>query len=120
VVTAHQQLQHPSSHARAVLHRLVGGNGYFLATALSLFPQPGLVHRQLALAQVDAAPLCPVPVDVSLFALPLRRSSSYLLCRQVQDSLDGHPAGDVDQLFHCHPGLLDQINHGQQELAVPA
>jgi hypothetical protein len=48
----------------------------------------------------------------------VRRHSGHLLCGQVQDCLDGHPTGDVDEFFHSHPGLFDQVDHRQQELAV--
>src|SRR5215469_15431968 len=49
----------------------------------------------------------------------LRRPSRHLLSRQLQDRLDGGAPGNVDQFVAGPLALLDQIDHGQQQLPVP-
>lgn len=37
-----------------------------------------------------------------------------------QDGLDGVTAQDVDEVIDGAPGVLEQVEHGQEELAVPS
>jgi len=113
-----QDVQHPRSHRRGVLHSRVGGNFHFLA-ATAFAPQAGPLDFQLALAQKHLARLATVENHVARASLALLlRAARGLHGRKLQHGLNGRSSGDVDQFVAGHLALLDQIHHGQQRLPI--
>jgi hypothetical protein len=60
-----------------------------------------------------------VPTDLAVGLAAFVFAPGDLLGRERQDRLNRRPARRVDQLVHGHLGLGDQVQHGQQELALP-
>ena len=56
--------------------------------------------------------------DVAVGLLALLLGAGDLGGAHEQDGLDGGPAHDVDEVIDGGLGVLDQVEHGQQELAV--
>jgi len=67
---------------------------------------------------MDTARLFSVPNDLTLASPPLLRRPCDLFGRQLQHRLDRRSPHDVHQIINGHPGLCDQLHHGQYLLPI--
>jgi len=107
-----QDRHHPRGQLAAGLDRFVGGNDRF---AISLMSQPRPTHPQLAVAEVRQSLLAAVPTHVARL-LSRRFASGHFPGRHLQHGLDAGPAGHVDDLLDGQLRLLDEPDHGDEEL----
>ena len=115
-----QDLEHPIGEPAVLAHRLVGGDlDLARLTGLGgLLPEPGLGDVELPLLEGDAAGLRAVVGDVAVGLLALLLGAGELGGAHQQDGLDGGPAHDVDEVVDGDLGVLDEVEHGEEELAV--
>ena len=115
-----EDLEHPIGQAAVLANRLVGGD--FDLSRLSqlgvLLAEPGLVDAEFTFPERDASLLGAVVDDVAVGLLALLLGPGQLGGAHQQDGLDGGAAHDVDEVVDGGLGVLDQVEHGQEELAV--
>jgi hypothetical protein len=115
-----QDLEHPIGERSVLAHRLVGGDVALarLARPGGLLPQPGLGDAEPALPEGDAASLGAVVGDVAVGLLALLLGAGQLDGAHQENGLDGGPSHDVDEVVDGDLGVLDEVEHRHEELAV--
>jgi hypothetical protein len=115
-----EDLEHPIVEPPVLAHRLVGGDLDFagLTGLLGLLPQPGLGDFELAFLEGDTARLRAVVGDLAVGLLPLLLGAGDLSSAHEEDGVDGSPSHDVDEVVDGGLSVLDEIEHGEEELAV--
>ena len=111
---AHQRPQHMLAEPTVLAQHFIGRNFHL---AFGLVPQAGPLHFDLAVRQLNAAPLRAVMADVPAGLAGSTRSGD-LLGAQHQDQFQSLVADLVDHGFHHLAGAFDQVDDGKQDLSV--